>query len=382
MLTLIQHIDVYGPDRLGKKDILVADRRIVAVADHIDLPDISGILYRVDGSGLIAVPGLIDNHVHITGGGGEGGFATRTPELEISDLVRAGVTSVIGVRGTDGVTRSMENLVAKAKAIRALGFSCWVLTGSYQVPVRTLTDRIESDIMLIQEIIGVGEIAIADHRSSHPRIAELMSLVSAARTGGMLAGKSGVVNFHLGSGEGGFDILETLRDQGEFPVRHLFPTHVNRSVPILKKGFNWARHGGVIDLTASGFVPGKDDPRTKCSRALKLALEDGVGPDRISFSSDGQGSLPEFNARGEICGMAVGSCASLLNEVRDAVHAENLPLETALRPVTETPARIFGLSGKGRIETGYDADLVLLNTDLSVCRVMSQGRFFDPEADG
>ena len=241
----------------------MADRRIAAVEDHIDFPDLTGIVNRVDGRGLIAIPDLIDNHVHITGGGGEGGFATRTPELEIGDLVRAGVTGVIGVRGTDGFSRSMENLVAKAKAIRDRGFSCWILTGSYQVPVRTLTDRIESDIMLIREIIGVGEIAIADHRSSHPPVPELVSLVSAARIGGMLAGKSGVVNFHLGAGEAGFDILET-----------------------------------------------------------------------------------------------------------------------ALRPVTETPAKIFHLNGKGRIEAGYDADLVLLDTDLAIRRVMARGRFFDPEADG
>ena len=122
MITLIQNIDVYSPDRLGKKDILITDTRIAAVREKIQIPQNLAELTILDGRNLIAVPGFIDNHVHITGGGGEGGFEKRTPEINPADLIEAGVTTAIGVRGTDGITRSIENLLAKAKGLRKTGY--------------------------------------------------------------------------------------------------------------------------------------------------------------------------------------------------------------------------------------------------------------------
>lgn len=375
MITLIKKVALFAPADSGLKDILVSDGRIAAIEDYIDIPADFPSLSIFEGQGMLAVPGFIDNHVHIMGGGREGGFETRTPEIEVSQLVEAGVTSVIGVRGTDGFTRSMENFVAKAKAIRNKGLSCWILTGSYQVPVRTLTGGIESDIMLIEEIIGVGEIAIADHRSSHPEITDLVSLVSSARIGGMLADKSGVTNLHLGSGENAFDMIENCLARSEVPIRHLLPTHVNRNYDLLRRGFEYASKGGYIDLTTSGYTDGKDDARTKCSRALKLAIEKNVPVEMISFSSDGQGSLPLFDENLEFVGLDVGSCSSLLAEVKDAVEIEGIPLETALRVVSRNPAEIFQLPGKGKIEKGCDADIVLLDKDLSIQAVMAKGRF-------
>ena len=376
MLTLIKNVDLFSPQPMGQKDILVADRRIAAIEDKIDLPESLPGLEIVDARGLTAVPGFVDNHVHITGGGGEGGFDTRTPELEIKELIKAGVTTVIGVRGTDGFSRSMQNLVAKAKSIRKQGFSCWILTGSYQVPVRTLTGSIESDIMMVEEIIGTGEIAVADHRSSHPGIEDLLSLASSTRVGGMLSGKSGVVNLHLGDGEKAFDIVKAIVNQSDIPVRQLVPTHVNRNYGLLCQAYDWAKSGGFIDMTASGFVAGKDDPRTRCSRALIHALELGVPIENVSFSSDGQGSLPIFGPDNQICGAGVGTCSSLIEEVRDLVLELDTSLETALRPVTQTPSEIYGLPGKGRLIPSYDADILLLDHGLNINRVMSGGIFY------
>lgn len=376
MITLIQNIDIYSPDHLGKKDILISDTRIAAVRENIQIPQNLAELTILDGRDLIAVPGFIDNHVHITGGGGEGGFENRTPEINPADLIEAGVTTVIGVRGTDGFTRSMGNLVAKAKGLRKQGISCWILTGSYQVPVRTLTDSIESDILLIEEIIGVGEIAIADHRSSHASFNELLSLISSARIGGVLSGKAGVVNIHLGDGKNGFSTIQQILEESNIPVQHLIPTHVNRNYQILSQGFDYARKGGWIDLTASGYVEGLDDPRTKCSKALKLALEEGVPMDRISLSSDGQGSLPVFNQNGEADGFKVGSCKSLFDEIRDAIRQEGIPLEVALATITRNPARMYRLDGKGGIAPGFDADIVLLSKDFAIKSVISSGKIY------
>jgi len=374
MITLLKNVELYSPAHEGRKDILISDKKIAAIENKIEITGVPG-LHIYDGQGQIAVPGFIDNHVHITGGGGESGFASRTPEITENDMIKAGVTSVIGVRGTDGYTRSMENLVAKAKAIRQNGLSCWIMTGSYQVPVRTITKDIESDIILVEEIIGAGEIAIADHRSSHPSPGDLISIASSARIGGMLSGKSGIVIIHLGDGKHAFSFLNTCIEQSDIPVRHFLPTHVNRNYELLCRGFSFAEKGGFIDLTTSGYVKGKDDKRTKCSHALKLALENNIPVEHISFSSDGRGSIPIFNENKEPGGFTIGSCASLLTEVRDAVKKEKIPLEVALGVITQNPAKLFQLNGKGEVNKGFDADILLLDKDLSITTVLANGNF-------
>ncbi|WP_457553687.1 beta-aspartyl-peptidase [Desulfobacula sp.] len=374
MITLLKNVDLYSPAHEGRKDILISGKKIAAIENKIEISGLPG-LHIYDGKGQIAVPGFIDNHVHITGGGGESSFASRTSEITENDMIKAGVTSVIGVRGTDGYTRSMENLIAKAKAIRENGLSCWIMTGSYQVPVRTITGNIESDIILIEEIIGAGEIAIADHRSSHPCINDLISIAASARIGGMLAGKSGIVIIHLGDGKHAFSFLNKCIEQSDIPVRHFFPTHVNRNYELLCQGFSYAEKGGFIDLTTSGYVKGKDDKRTKCSHALKLALEENIPIEHISFSSDGQGSIPVFGENKEPRGFTIGSCTSLLTELRDAVKKEKIPLEVALKVITQNPARVFQLTGKGELNKGFDADIVLLDKDFSITTVLAKGIF-------
>ncbi|MDI6863477.1 MAG: amidohydrolase family protein, partial [Pseudothermotoga sp.] len=197
-MILLKNATVYSPEPLGVRDILLAVDRIVAIEEQLTvcLPNLSVI----DCSGKIAVPGFIDSHVHILGGGGEGGFRTRTYELSFSDLVRAGITTVVGCLGTDGVTRSLESLYAKAKALEEEGVSSYIYVGSYRVPPVTLTGSIIKDIVLIDKVIGVGEVAISDHRSSQPTLDELKRLAADARIGGMLSGKAGVVNVHVGDG--------------------------------------------------------------------------------------------------------------------------------------------------------------------------------------
>ena len=162
-MILFQNIDVYAPEYLGRKDVLTVYDKIVKIADAgtITADGLLSGAETVDGTGLVLTPGFVDCHVHVLGGGGEGGFANRTPEATMEGLNKFGVTTVVGCLGTDGIGRDMCALVAKTKGLREQGMSAWCYTGSYQVPVRTLTDGITKDIMMIEEIIGTGEIAIS-----------------------------------------------------------------------------------------------------------------------------------------------------------------------------------------------------------------------------
>lgn len=374
MLTLIKHGDIYAPDYLGKKDILLVDRKIGFIQDKIELPENFVDVKIIDAKGKKVVPGFIDSHVHLIGGGGEGGFRTRTPEIQLTQATTAGITTLVGVLGTDGTTRTMPSLIAKARALEEEGITTYVQTGSYQVPVKTLTGKIEDDIILIDKIIGAGEIAIADHRSSQPTAEELAKIASAARIGGMLAGKAGIVNVHVGDSYDHLKLIEEVVETTDIPIRQFYPTHINRNPHLFEAGIEYAKKGGWVDFTTSSIPKFLEEGEVKCSVALKRMLDAGVEIDQITFTSDGQASLPDFDKNGELVGLQIGQVSSLYEAVKEAILKEGIPLEVAIRVITFNPATVLKLSQKGRIETGRDADLVLLDENLEINTVIAMGK--------
>ena len=375
MLTLIKGGDIYTPDSIGRKDILITEGRIHSIADNIESKDFPVDIEVVNADRHYVVPGFIDSHVHIVGGGGEGGFSTRTPPIQLSDLTTAGVTTVVGCLGTDGITRSGGDLLAKARGLSEEGITSYIYTGSYQLPVKTLTGDIQKDLIYINEIIGIGEIAISDHRSSQPDIKDLQEAAAEARVGGILSGKAGVINVHIGDGKRQVDYLEEIVKNSEIPIKQFIPTHMNRNNELLQRALDYAYRGGLIDLTTSTTDEFIEDGETKCSRALNYFLENEIPIENISFSSDGQGSLPQFDEQGNFVGLKTGQVSSLFKEVRDAVLEENIRLETALKVITQNPARNLKLLQKGLIKEGKDADFVLLDREnLKIDTVIARGR--------
>jgi beta-aspartyl-dipeptidase (metallo-type) len=373
-MLLIHDADIYAPGRAGRADILVAGGRIERIERGISLD--ATLAERVDASRWLALPGFIDGHVHVTGGGGEGGYATRTPELVLSDAIRGGVTTVVGCLGTDGVCRSAEALLAKVRALDEEGITAFMWSGDYAVPVRTLTGSIERDLLLIDKVIGAGEVAISDHRSTQPTFEELARIAAETRRGGVLSGKAGVVNVHVGDGHRGLSLLRRIVNDTEIPIAQFLPTHINRNPRLFEEGIAWAKAGGFVDFTTSTVPAFLADGEVKCSTGLRRMLDAGVPISQVTFTSDGQGSLPNFDAEGRLQGMDVGRVTSLFAEVRDAVRHEGVPLETALAPVTSNPARVLKLRGKGELVAGADADIVFVDpANLTIAGVIAKGRW-------
>ena len=378
MVTIIRNAKVYQPEYAGVKDILILGDRIAAVGEHLRA-DFGGSLevQEINGEGMAAVPGFIDSHEHIMGGGGEGGFHTRTPEASLGDLIRNGITTVVGCIGTDGVGRDMTALLAKAHALENEGITTYAYTGSYQVPVHTLTDSLMKDIMMLDKVIGVGEVAISDHRSSQPTFEEFARIAADARVAGMLSGKAGIVNVHLGDSERRLDLIRRVIHETEIPASQFLPTHVNRNEALFEECLDFAAEGGTIDFTGNEDI---DYWETICDevrvrRGIRCLLERGISSDRFTISSDGQGSMPVFNAQGEYKGIGIGKASCLLKEVRECVQKEDIPLETAIKGITCNPASILKLDRKGRIKAGFDADICLLEEGtLKLNTVIAKGQ--------
>lgn len=372
--TVLRGAQVLAPKNLGCQDVLIAGEKIAAIGSNIEVPA-EWECQEFDLTGYTLVPGFIDNHVHIIGGGGEGGYATRTPEVNLSTVTRAGVTTLVGCLGTDGTTRHMASLLAKARGLECEGITTYIYTGAYEVPTRTLTGSVRTDLIIIDKVIGTGEIAISDHRSAQPHKDEIKKLVAEVRVGGMLSNKAGVMNLHVGDGTNGLEMLFTIIDESEIPITQFLPTHVNRNPWLFKQAIDWGHRGGFIDVT-SGVSPASGSANAiKPSQAIREAIAAGVELSHITMSSDGNGSMPRFDDHGNTVGVMVASEDSLLAELRDLVQEEGVPLTEAIQVVTSNVAKVLKLwPRKGCIQVGADADFAVLTQDIGLHQVWARGR--------
>jgi len=370
MLFLLKSATVYSPENEGKKDILICGVRILKIADSLPERDIVGLGGQViDCSRLMAVPGFVDGHVHLIGGGGEGGFTTRTAEGHAEQFIRVGTTTVVGMLGTDGITRDHSSLLAKVRDFNDNGLNAYMLTGSYRYPLKTLTGDLMRDIVLIPEIVGVGELAISDHRSSNVSALELQRLAMDARVGGMLSGKKGVTVLHLGDGEDRLSPLFDATRDGTLNPTQLIPTHIDRTERLLIEGINWAKdRGGYIDFTADEF---------NTHLILSDLARRKMPVERFCVSSDGLGSLPVFDDEKNLIGIESSPVDTLFKTFTKLVKEDGIEISEALRFFTVNPARFYGIdsSGIGLIREGRKANLLLIDSDLEITQVFSKGRF-------
>ncbi len=372
MFELITNADVYAPEPLGVKHLLVCAGKIVHISDRIPDLDSSLAIRTTDIGGARLIPGFIDGHAHITGGGGEAGPSTRVPPLGLSQFTRAGVTSVIGLLGTDDLTRSTQSLLTQVMGLREEGLSAWCYTGGYHLPPMTLTGSVRSDIVNLEAVIGVGEVAISDHRSSQPTLDEILRLASEAHVAGLMTGKAGVVHFHLGDGDRGLSMIRDCLKQSEIPPRVFNPTHINRNKALFEEACELSRQGCSVDITA--FPADSDDQGWRTEVAVARYLEGGYDPKKLTISSDGGGCLPSFDEQGELLKMGFARSAAMAESFK-AMLDSGLALSQVLPMMTSNVARLLKLRTKGSIAQGMDADLLVLNSRHQIDSVMVNGRW-------
>jgi beta-aspartyl-dipeptidase (metallo-type) len=379
-LTILRCGQVLAPDALGARDLVIAGARIVAVAEPG--VEISGLeVTEPDLRGLTVVPGFIDNHVHVLGGGGGLGFASRAPELQTSQLTRAGITTVIGMLGFDATTKDMRALVAKTKSFKEDGISAYALTGAtLEHPVPTLTGRIRDDIAFVEEIIGVGEISVSELGYAYDSNGPGTQYIAEAATAGLLAGrlarKRGYLCLQVPPYHGAClkPVLAMLERTG-LPIAQLLPSHVNQTDAYMEDAITWAKRGGFVDVGAN-YSPDNNFSRAiPPAKAITRLLEAGVPLAQVLLSSDGNGAPPKEEQReGQPAVANYMPVAALHATWRRLILEEGLPPADALRVVTANVANATGLQRKGRIAAGLDADLVAFDDDWQIHTVLARGQ--------
>lgn len=371
-LILLRNARVFAPEPLGVCQLLIGAGRVLEIREPGAEAPHGVALESVDLQGLRVVPGFIDGHVHVTGGGGEGGFATRIAPLPLHRYTHNGVTSVVGLLGTDDCARSVRELLATLLGLREQGLGAWGYCGGYHVPPTTLTGSVRGDIAFIDPIIGVGELALSDHRSSQPTLDELLRVASEAHVGGLMSNKAGIVHLHLGDGVRGLELVRHALEQSELPARVFNPTHVNRRRALFEEAIELARRGCHVDITA--FPVEEDEDAWSAADALQRYFENGAPAERISVSSDAGGCLPCFDAQGRMSHMDVGNPGALLATIGELL-GRGLSLQQILPAFTRNVAQLLRLPRKGVLAAGADADLLVLDDQARISDVMLGGRW-------
>lgn len=369
MFLCIKGAEVYAPEYQGKADVLVCNEKVIHIAPQIETSVLPGQVKVIQAEGLKLLPGLIDQHVHITGGGGESGFTSRVPELRFSQIIEAGVTTLVGLLGTDSHTRDIRNLVAKTKALNEEGVTAYCLTGAYALPSPTLTGSVGDDIAFIQEVIGV-KVAISDHRSMCPSREELAKLAAEARLAGLVSGKVGEVHMHTGVGKDGLKTILDIVETTDIPIKHFRPTHMRKISEA--DAVKFSQLGGYVDYT-SGEQP------LEQAQVIMEALEAGVPAARLTISSDSNGSMPKWGKNKELIGITYARMTSFWQQICALVQ-KGMPLEQALSFVTSNVAQALEIyPQKGCIAEQSDADMILINERMEIRFVIAKGKLLMEE---
>jgi len=366
MLTLIKNTNLYSPKKLGKKDILIAGKKIVAIGNNLDGFK-NDYVTVIDAKGKITTPGLIDQHIHINGAGGKDGFSSMTPEVSISELIACGTTTVVGLLGTDGTARNIKSLYGKAKALEEEGITAYMFCGYYGVDSLTITDSIQDDMVFIDKVLGC-KIAISDIRSSYPTAQELIRKLRAVRVGGFLSQKKGILHVHLGGLDTKLNPLFELVEKYKFPIEHISPTHVGRTKALFDEGIKFAKMGGIIDITTGA------SQYTAPYKSVLYALEQGASIENMTFSTDGNAGLTKFDENKKPIGVRKAPINTNLLETILLIQQGNFPIEEAFKLITTNPARNLGLQHKGKIEVGCDADLCFFDNNFKLTDVFANGK--------
>lgn len=373
MFRLLRNGHVYSPKDLGITDILLWEDRIIRIGGGLKIPEgFEG--EELDFLGQTIIPGLVDTHVHITGGGGEGGFTSRTSEITFEEIAEAGVTTLVGVLGTDGYARRVEDVLVKCMALREEGFDCYFLTGSYTFPITTMRGSVTEDIIFNEYCLGTGEVAHCDHRGSLMRYEEFTRLAADTRNGARLAGLKGVLNIHLGNSPDPADFFIRACEE-DITFRPLIvPTHVTRKNDVFESCLKFLEYGGQIDITAGSD---SDANQNSCGSVdgLETIYRKYGTLDRVSMTSDGNGSAPIWDELGNMIGMGKGSCKVLLSDLKKATQRGIIPFEETLRTMTTTPASIYGLKNSaGTITENGTANFAVLDEKLDLAATILNGK--------
>lgn len=375
MFTLIKNGEIYAPTYRGKQDILICMGKIVSIEPDLDLilENLPNKIQTIQAKKMIIVPGFIDQHMHFLGGGGKLGYSSRAGNIRYNDIIKFGVTTAIGSLGVDSYLKNLDELLTRARELESQGLSTYILTGGFLLTLKSITSNVFSDLIYIDKVVGVGEIAISDAYSSQPTTKEIIRISANTKVASAISEKAGMMFIHVGPGKKGLDLLWKAIKETDLSITQFVVTHVNRDMKLLEEAAKFAKVGGRIDIT-TGISPKLGIKKAIVpSKAIKYLIENGVSIDSITLSSDAGGFRVVDDNNNKIDSILLSS-ETLLETIVECVKHQKIDLSLVLKTITSNVASIWNFKHKGVIKPYVDADLVFLDNNLNIRRVMFKGK--------
>jgi beta-aspartyl-dipeptidase (metallo-type) len=164
------------------------------------------------------------------------------------------------------------------------------------------------------------------------------------------------------------ELLLKIVKEYEFPIEHISPTHVGRTKALFEEAIEFAKLGGMIDITSGGTK--YTDPY----QSVLYALQQGVSIDKMTFSSDGNAGIGITDKEGNNIGFKKAPIDLNLQQVILLIKEGKIPAGEAFKLITSNPATNLGLKNKGSIKLGYDADLCVFDIDFNLTDVFARGK--------
>ncbi|MUN40902.1 N-acetylglucosamine-6-phosphate deacetylase [Actinomadura litoris] len=380
-MTVLRDARLVLPGGVRRGDLHIRDARIVpepaspSVAGGSDTAPSEVI----DLGGRYVVPGFVDMHVH---GGAGASYQAGTAEdarRAAAFHLAAGTTTTIASLVT-GDPRELADAVAALADLAADGVLAGVhLEGPYLARERcgahdpALLRPPDLDEFRRLAELGRGHLRMI---TVAPELPGALDLVRAAGDAGVIAA--------VGHTEAPGAIARAAFDAGARVATHLF----NAMRPLHH------REGGPIAaaLTDPRVTVELINDGVHVEPAVARLAFDAAGPGRVALITDamaaagmGDGDyrlgVMDVQVRGGRATLAggssiAGSTITMADGFRRAVTEVGLPIERAAEAAALTPARALGIDARvGSLEPGKDADLLVLDDDLTVSRVMKGGRW-------
>jgi len=362
---MVRNIDVFnGTTWLDDHDVMVREGRIADIG--IDLPA-SDDMPVIDGQGQTLLPGLIDAHTHVFG-------------QALTDSLRFGVTTNLDMFTAPGL---LESNAAIRDSLDQTTLSDFYSAGNlatiegghgtqFGVPVETLSTpeeasgwvsrRIEegSDYIKLAYIPGQNRLPSLDRETA-------AAIIREGHAQGVM------VVAHISTMQAAQDMV----DDGVDGLVHLFA-----DVAVSEDFISSARANEIFIIPTLTVIASVANTQSSAQFASDPSIETFLTPTQAqSLNNNFPGGIPGFDfdlakenvRRLHEAGIVIlaGSDApnpgttygaSLLHEIELLVQS-GLTITDALHAATRASAETFDLVGRGRIEIGARADLVIINGD-------------------
>jgi dihydropyrimidinase len=389
---LIRGGTVVTADRSYPADVAVTGGRIAAVGPRLPGPAVR----EIDVTGRLVIPGGVDPHAHLEQRSGAGLMNADTFESAHRAALLGGTTTVVSFAAQPPGTRPREavadyaaraargaladhafhlivadpsHLARDLPALAEAGHRSLKLFTTY--PAVRLDDRQLIEVMVLARrhgalccihaetdallswtrdaLLARGLTQPPFHAVAHPRLAEIDAVERMIRFAEFTGAR--IMLFHISTAEAA-EAVRRAKARG-------LPVHAETCPHYLLTGPE------VLDRPDGAKWMCSPPQRDAADRAaLWAALEDGtidlVSSDHAPYRMDASGKLAHgADAPFDRIANGMPGLEPRMALVWDALARRGLPPELFVRLTAEAPARLHGLPGKGRIEGGADADLVI-----------------------